>query len=339
MFKRILVPLDGSLRAERALPVAARLAQAGSGEVILARIVATPIALRQDPTQPPREDAILAGERETAISYLKDMSQRPELVGVATQMEVREAPAVAPVLQEIIQTTRADLVIICSHGRSGFTRWALGSVAQKIARHATVPTLVLRSDGQDLMGPTGDGPRAMRALVPLDGSPEAEMALEPAARLVSALAAPGQGALHLLHIVQVDETPGATDKTGDDGQVALRGDAERYLRAVAERLQRETLDTPTLAVSWSVVFDADVAAAILDQSAIVDQGQSMIAMASHGRSGVQLWTMGSVADRVLQTTALPLLIVHLEDSADARRVSDAATADKLGDQIATWPGY
>jgi nucleotide-binding universal stress UspA family protein len=339
MFKRILVPLDGSLRAERALAVAARLAHAGSGEVILARIVATPVALRQDPTQPPLADAILAGERETAIAYLKDVSQRTELVEVATQMLVREAPAVAPALQEIIQTARADLVIICSHGRSGFTRWALGSVAQKIARHATVPTLVLRSDGQDLMGPTGDGPRTMRALVPLDGSPEAEMALEPAARLVSALAAPGQGALHLLHVVQADDTSGATDKTGDGGHEALRGEAERYLRSVAEHLQRETLATLAIAVAWSIVFDADVAAAILDQSAMVDQAQSLIAMASHGRSGVQLWTMGSVADRVLQTTALPLLIVHLQDAADAHRIPDAAAAGKLGDQIATWPGY
>jgi nucleotide-binding universal stress UspA family protein len=335
MFKRILVPLDGSLRAERALLVATRLAHAGSCEVILTRIVTTPVALRHDPAQPPLAEAILSGERETAISYLKDVSQRPELAGVTTQIEVREAPAVAPALQEIIQTARADLVIICSHGRSGFTRWALGSVAQKVARYAAVPTLVLRSDGPAF----SDAQEGTTALVPLDGSLEAEAALEPAARLVSALAAPGKGALHLLHVVQVDDAPSAAPGTGDGGQEALRGEAERYLRSVADHLQRETLATLTIVITWSVVFDADVAAAILDQSAIVDQAHGMIAMASHGRSGVQLWTMGSVADRMLQTTTLPLLIVRLQDPADAWRISDAAATGKLGDQMATWPGY
>src|SRR5689334_2545378 len=101
MFTRIVVPLDGSLRAERTLPAAARLARVGSGEVILARVVTAPIALRRDPTQPPLPEGILSSERETAISYLKDVSQRPELADVATRIEAPDAAAVAPALLDL----------------------------------------------------------------------------------------------------------------------------------------------------------------------------------------------------------------------------------------------
>jgi nucleotide-binding universal stress UspA family protein len=190
----------------------------------------------------------------------------------------------------------------------------VGSVAQKIARHAAVPTLVLRSDGPNLMSATGDGKRSMRALAPLDGSPEAETALEPAARLVAALAAPGQGALHLLHVVQLEDT---TD-TAPNAKQSLQDEAEMYLRGVAERLTRAPLAGLSLMVTWSVICDPDAASAIIGaaEGEAANAGDrasappyDLIAMASHGRSGYELWAMGSVTERVLHTSALPLLIV------------------------------
>ncbi|HEY7022710.1 MAG TPA: universal stress protein [Ktedonobacterales bacterium] len=332
MYKRILVPLDGSLRAERALPLAADLARAGSGEVILASVVTEPTYLRREEDQPPTAEAVLAGERETAMRSVEDVSQRLELAGVTTQMEVRVAPTVAPALLDIMQMVHADLVIMCSHGRTGFQRWTLGSVAQKITRQATVPTLVLRADGPDLMRATGDGPRSVCALVPLDGSSEAEMALEPAARLVSAVAAPGQGALHLLHVVQLEDAT----HTALNARQSLQQEAECYLRQVAERLALAPLASLSLTVSWSVIFDPDVAAAVLEQS--TDHGCDMIAMGSHGRSGFQLWALGSVTERVLQSTALPLLIVR-SDSATTQLDACGAKERQVDHEMLAWPGY
>jgi nucleotide-binding universal stress UspA family protein len=332
MYERILVPLDGSLRAERALPVAAHLARAGSGEIILTRVVTLPNSLGRE-EQPPTAEAILAGERETAIRYVKDVSQRLELAGVRTQIEARVAPAVAPALVDIIQTVHADLVIICSHGRTGLQRWALGSVAQKIARHATVPTLVLRADGPDLMSATGEGPRALRALVPLDGSLEAEIALEPTARLVSALTAPGQSALQLLYVVRLEDA----NDMAPNAKESLKKEAEIYLRRVAMRLTRELSASLAVTVTWSVVFDADVAAAILDQGA--DHRYDMIAMASHGRSGFQLWALGSIMERVLQTAALPLLILRSDSAATQRDTREAEEHEAGPDEMSKWPGY
>jgi nucleotide-binding universal stress UspA family protein len=355
MFERILIPLDGSLRSERALAVAADLAGAGSGEVILSSVVTEPTYLRREGDQPPTAEAVLAGERETAMRSLEDVSQRLKLAGVTTQMEVRVAPTVAPALLDIIQTSHADLVIMCSHGRTGFTRWSLGSVAQKIARQATVPTLVLRADGPDLMSATGDGPnlvgdsagksRSVCALVPLDGSPEAETAIEPAARLVSALAAPGQGALHLLHVVQMEDA----DNLDPSAKQSLLHEAEAYLYNVAERFAREPFVGNSLAVTWSVVFDPDAAGAIIaaaeSSGDTVDANNltsappyDLIAMASHGRSGFQLWALGSVTERVLQTSALPLLIVR-SDSATTRPAAHGAEKPEADLEMSAWPGY
>lgn len=338
MFTRILVPLDGSLRAERSLPVAARLSHSSGATVILARIVELPAPFGPGSSSLGGAESAMAEEREAVTRYLEEVAQRAELAGVATQVEIAVAAAVAPALLDVIQSANADLVVICSHGHTGFTRWRLGSVAQKIARHATVPTLVLRAEGTNLARDSASASQTIRALAPLDGSPEAEAALEPAAQVLTALAAPGRGALHLLHVVQVDD---AAQASGDvtSNQDALRPEAERYLREVTERFQRAPLADIPLDVTSSVVFDADVAAAILDQAASENHGYDMIVMASHGRSGWQLWVMGSVTERVLQTSDLPLLIVRPRNGALTQRTPGALAKKAIGDEIAGWPGY
>jgi nucleotide-binding universal stress UspA family protein len=195
------------------------------------------------------------------------------------------------------------------------------------------------------MSATGDGPRSLRALVPLDGSPEAETALEPAARLVSALAAPGRGALHLLHVVQME---GAQNLEPSAKQSLLR-EAEAYLRNVAERFAREPFAGNSLAVTWSVVFDPDVGSAIIaaaeSNGDIVDANNVMsappydvIALASHGRSGFQLWALGSVTERVLHASALPLLIVR-SDSATTPLAAHGAEEREADPEMSAWPGY
>jgi nucleotide-binding universal stress UspA family protein len=199
-------------------------------------------------------------------------------------------------------------------------------VAQKNARHTTAPALILH----------GDGP----ALVPLDGSPEAQAALEPAARLDATLAAPKRGALHLLRVIQIEDAPHDTAGAAEAGLETLRVEGERYLHS---RFQQERLAALSLDVTWSSVFDADVASAIVSaQDALADEGArgatmgcAMIAMASHGRNGVWLWMIGSVTDRVLQASDLPLLIAHPQGAtiATARwEAADAPASGKVGEE-------
>ncbi len=160
-------------------------------------------------------------------------------------------------------------------------------------------------------------------------------ALLPAARVVAALAGPGHGALHLLRVLDLS-TPGSRAAVPvlpyrAPGEAALE-DARTYLYAVAQRFGEGELARLGLRVTWSVLDDADAASGILDeaegddahagQTSSRDSADSndkprydLIAMATHGRTGLRLWALGSVTDRVLQTTRLPLLIIRPSEAA------------------------
>jgi nucleotide-binding universal stress UspA family protein len=120
---------------------------------------------------------------------------------VAIETITQVGPAASTILQ-MASDKQVDLVIICSHGYTGLTRQIMGSVAERVARHAPVPVLVLREGGSIPAGLHPDPSRPLRILVPLDGSVQAKAALAPAAALVAGLATPATGALHLTRVVK-----------------------------------------------------------------------------------------------------------------------------------------
>jgi nucleotide-binding universal stress UspA family protein len=202
MFRNILVPLDGSSRAERALPVAARLAQASGGTVVLLRVVRFSTEFVPYPEADPWtirtiNDADLAEAR----NYLEHITDMSSLSDVQTETTVIKGRAADTILS-VVETYHIDLIMLCSHGYTGMKRWVLGSVAEKVARSAPIPVLVLREDGPAPASPHPDPTHPLRVLVTLDGSELAKAALEPAASLIAALATPAQGALHLVRVVK-----------------------------------------------------------------------------------------------------------------------------------------
>jgi len=340
MFQRILVPLDGSTRAERAIPVAARIARASGGAVVLVRAVNVAIGFWPSLAgEAPGVHSALDANQAVADEYLARIKQVPELADITTETRIVFGPA-SPAILAAAASAQADLMVLCSHGYTGMTRWALGSVAEKVARHAQVPVLVLREAGPEPAGPHPDVTRPLRALVALDGSVLAKAALEPAASLIAALAAPAQGAVHLVRVVK----PVIPDQEGKDPeeQEHFLFKAKRYLSATVEQM-RAGLVAPTLAhlrlpVTWSVTIDTDVAEGIVR---VAENGEDaagagvfgrcdFIAMATHGRGGVQRWAMGSITERVLSATRLPLLIVRPPDLLDKSKVLwDAATLSAI----------
>jgi len=127
MLQRILVPLDGSARAEYALPVAARLAHATGGTLILLQVY------QVMPSEFVLSD--YTAEAAQATAYLAQVAARPELAGITVE-RITLAGAVARTILDAVLEYQADTLVLCSHGRSGPTRWALGSLAEKVARHA-----------------------------------------------------------------------------------------------------------------------------------------------------------------------------------------------------------
>lgn len=320
MFRRLLVPVDGSACAEEVLPVAARLARATGGTITLLRVVSlSPTVSVYPVVSPDVIQAWLDAALEEARSYLEGLTHHAVLAGLALQTEVvigDRQPAATILSWEADR--HMDLVIICSHGYTGFKRWALGSVAEKVVHLCSAPVLLLREGGLiPVSQPQQQHP--VCALVPLDGSTEAKIVLEPAISLIAALAAPGKGTLHLMHVV----TEPSSQTLRMERRAAALEKAKQYLSATVEQA-REQLVVPAiaslhLAWTWSVVPDGDVAANIIQMAETGENTEGagtpgrcdLIAMATHGYSGLQRWTMGSVTERVLRTTKLPILIVRL----------------------------
>ena len=309
MFKQILVPLDGSTRAEQALPVATRLARASSGSIVLVRVANFPMDYGGGYTQAPlMTEQVIETELDNLDDYLKKVATSEALAGIGIKTEAMFGQPLQDILA-VVESRRADLVVICSHGRTGLKRWALGSVAQALAHQSPVPLLVLREGGQVTAISSGATTNPVCALVALDGSPFAETALIPAANLVVALAAPNEAILHLAHVVA---------HKGDEAQQS----AKKYMSDVSEQLQLK-LKNLNLSITWSLLRDRDVAGSIVDlaeHSAGETKAEQvhrcdLIAMSTHGRGGLERLMMGSVAERVLHATKLPMLIVRPQRTA------------------------
>ncbi len=320
MFKHILVPLDGSTLAEQALPPATRIARATGGSLLLVQVVPQPIGYSGGWAP------IIAGEMievsmEGASDYLKAVAASQLLAGIETRTEVSLGMA-AQYLIAVTGDHDCDLVVLCSHGRTGFTRWALGSVAHSLVHQSAVPVLVLRQEETLSLSVNGERERPLRTLVPLDGSSLAEAVLSPAAHLTAALAAPGRGALHLVQVV--NPFPATTEEgaVSELNAEAIQR-AKAYLAQVVERLQ-STLKDVKLVVTSSVKLGDDVASTLVhlaeQESKGIPHDESgvhrgigpcaLIAISTHGRGGLKRWVMGSVTDRVLNTTRLPMLTVR-----------------------------
>ena len=312
MYKRILVPLDGSTRAERAIPVAARIARALGSSVILMRVATAPVDTGKYSSASGYVEEAVDSDLSGATSYLEHMARSEELAGINTEVETFIG-AVAPAILSAAQSFHANLIVLCSHGYTGFKRWTLGSVADKVTRHSPIPVFVLREGGPL---PATAEHQPVRALVAVDGSALSEAVLEPAAYLAAALAeaTSQQGAMHLLRVVDLPTSGGKfkSDAHIDTGlKEQVRHEDEEYLSSLVYRLGAGDLELLDLAITTSVEADPDVAEAIVKKS---EQDKfDFIAIATHGRGGVQEWALGSVAGRVLHATTLPLLIMRPQD--------------------------
>lgn len=313
MFKQILVPLDGSTRAEQALSVAARLVRASNGTVTLVQAVSPPTEFMASVGTIVLPD-ILDENVPAAKEYLEGVVETRSLKGIRVVIKAVTGNPAQAIIAEA-HAGNVDLVVLCSHGYTGAMHWAMGSVAEKVARYAPSPVFILH---ERCTFPTemGAGPHgSVRVLVPLDGSEYAEAALVPAARLASALSAPACGELHLTQVVSSPR--GEVSRFDEEGERS-----KQYLGSVVERLQQHTLADAgiplDLSMTWSVTTAADAASGIIQaaensgkaEHAGRNEGCQVIAMATFGLGGPDLWAIGSTTERVLQTARQPLLIVH-----------------------------
>ncbi len=324
MFRHILVPLDGSSLAEKALPHAARLARASSGTITLLHVINPAVEYGPYIGQP-YGYAISAIDADNADAHrYLDTVEHSE---VLKDINVRKEVLVGEIAQSILDFEHkhvTDIVMICSHGRAGFKRWAMGSIAQKVARYSAKPVFVINGSHDPL--PAMNATSSTSVLVALDGSQFAEAVLLPAAQICASLNTFQPGRLHLIRVVELAQVmrDEAAASINEMNERAI-AEARTYLQQVEQRFHEGDLAQLHLTVTSSIVTGYDTADVLIREAEQGEccnngneEGCDIIALTTHGRSGVQRFIVGSIAERILSSTRLPMLIVRSTENTSAR---------------------
>jgi nucleotide-binding universal stress UspA family protein len=145
MYKKILVPLDGSELAKKALGQAENLAKTFDAEIVLFQVVPfMPIYGSPELVTPLIVDE---KQREAVEKYLASLTEELKKRGLRVSATVRTGQQVAGEIIDFAKEAGVDLIVMCTHGRSGISRWVLGSVALKLLTRAEAPILLIRSKG------------------------------------------------------------------------------------------------------------------------------------------------------------------------------------------------
>jgi len=287
MAATILVPLDNSRFGEHALPVAVGIARKTGARVHVVHCHEPPLPPMYPVSGAPYDANLDRALRDQEVGYLAKIADRVlQTCGVAVRTELLSAPTV-PTLISYATDAGVDLIVMTTHGRGGISRAWLGSVADAVVRRTSVPVLLLRPRDEDIV--LTCEPQTSHMLIPLDGSDLSEGILPPAL----AIAQLSGARITLLQVV-----PPKDD--GIDVPEAERGLALRYLNDTAAVLPDD------VDVGVAVEVHASPAVAILEYAAL--NGVDLVALATHGRGGWSRVRLGSVADKVVRGTMMPVLL-------------------------------
>ncbi len=146
MYRKILVPLDGSALAEAALPPVVELAQCTGAHIVLLRVMVTPVYeyMMTDPGVVALTAEARTINRQEVENYLESVAAGLRQKGLAVTTETCDGP-IADSILDYAESIHADLIAMSTHGRSGIARWLLGSVAERVVHAATRPVLLVRA--------------------------------------------------------------------------------------------------------------------------------------------------------------------------------------------------
>ncbi len=314
----IVVPLDGSELSLRALPYARALAKASGARLLLVTVwEGAEHALVSD-LPDLAEDIFKRGEAYYE-RYLAEIAKTIQAEGLDVEAQVLIGQAAEEILR-LLEQRELRFLVLASHGRSGLSRWWYGSVAAKLIREAPVPTLVV---GPKALEGGATAPSIRRILVPLDASELAEAALPPACELAEALG----GELLLAQVLSWTTQAFAFGVPEVDAarlDEELRKAGEQYLARVKEGLATKQPVTTRLLHGLAADTLIDLVGA---------EKIDLVVMATHGRSGVARAALGSVADRMLQSTA-PVLLIRPQTVATVVRAARARHCHACGRTVA-----
>lgn len=298
MFKKILLPLDGSELAERAIEPALMLAKQVNGKVILLQapvmdlVVSHPVAGGYGVLLPEQSSEQAFEEANQYLDQVQNKYRHPEV----TLMKLVLEGDPASLIVDTAIAEKADLIVMSTHGRSGLDRFIMGSVTEKVLQKAPCPVLALRS-----------GEPIQRVLITLDGSGMAESAVQPGLDLARGLGAQPT-------ILRVDNQEAYLDQRELNeinqlepglAEQVMEGFYNRipdYVKRIVAEYEQEEGEIET------AVAEGDPADYILRVAA--DKNSDVIVMATHGRTGLRRWLYGSTTHKVMRAANRSMLIVR-----------------------------
>lgn len=296
MFKKIVIPLDGSKLAEKVLPYLQHVTNPAESELVLVRnIELSSYAFASDSAFVTAE--LYEAVQDEAINYLKIQKEKLEESGFSVQMELARGDTATGIVQ-IATDLHADLIAMTTHGRTGLTRMAMGSVADRVVRSADVPILLVQAEAEQPVSS-----KLRKILVPLDGSELSEQAL-PIARL---LASETDSQVLLLEVI---ESLADLELAELFNQIVGEYDVPNEWYACAEDYltrMKTKLDMANVNSDFHVAIGSPADCILHAAKA---ESCDLIIMSTHGRSGISRWVYGSVTGKVLNTAKCPLLLVR-----------------------------
>jgi nucleotide-binding universal stress UspA family protein len=300
MIHTILVPLDGTNFGEHALPLALSIARRARGRVELVHVHQPVLMVHGEAATEDRLDPV---DRAHEQLYLDEVAGRAKYA--AADLEVKATLLDGPIVDAVQRHCAAhdvDLIVLATHGRGPLSRLLTGSVADDLLRHAPRPLLLVRTGeeavdlNQEFVFP--------HMVIPLDGTDLAEQVLIPASALAHLMVA---------DVTLVEAIPPVFAGGYDAGILmapppnvaevtdCMKESAEKYLGEVATRLRAEGLK-----VTIHIAVEEHAVEGILE--AIEGKPNSLVALATHGRGGLSRMLLGSVADKLVRSTTVPVLV-------------------------------
>jgi nucleotide-binding universal stress UspA family protein len=296
MYDKILVALDGSKLSEGILPYARFMAAKLNVPVELLHVIDVEEWQSLSADQQIRHERLLGAEQRSSMVYLKKMATIFADPAV-TKCTVKIGKPAEVIVDRAARNARM-LIAMTTHGRSGIKRWLLGSIADKVLHAAANPLLLVR--GTEEPKKLAAAP-LKRIMVALDGSRLAEMALPHASELAAKM---GLGIV-LTRVFGVP-TPMFAEDYGpyvEELWEQVETETQGYLDEKAKQLQGQGLTD--VAIKAVAGFASEKLIDLADES-----GETLVAMCTHGRSGVTRWVLGSVTDRVVRHLPGPMLIIR-----------------------------
>jgi nucleotide-binding universal stress UspA family protein len=291
MFQKILIPVDGSKCGDQAAKFGLEFAKRLGAHVVLTN------ALIEYATE------------KDAQRVIGPSRQMAEKLGVAFEVRLAEGRflSIGDGIIEASQESNSELIVMGTHGREGIPRLLLGSVAEWVSRRATVPVMLIREQAQATTAPL----KLERIFVAVDGSPQSNFALTTASDLACTLGIN----LELIHVIP--DIPAVYSYTAyeyapmidfEKYQHDLEAESQAIVAAALALLDAHTpkvadVRTARVPANGMRLGDAIIKTAKEHQA-------DLIVIGTHGRSGVDLLLLGSVAERVSHRSEVPVLMIR-----------------------------